>query len=161
MLKVRPDYTVDTAAITASELLRSGKISNEIEQVANELGLTVKFRLGKLDEALNTSGVTSEQVRYDKDGNVIETVRWKRQRTPAETARLVDVVNKSTGLYEFNRATGQALSSQFKELARRYKPKLTKRGRPQVEDVEKSPESVYESILLAPCGMPLDMASDA
>jgi hypothetical protein len=127
-----------------------------MQAVAESVGMSSRFRLEKLYSDLCTESVTSEQTRYNADGEVIERVAWKRQRTPSETAKLVDVVNKSTGLYERNRAIGNALSSQFKSLARRYAPRLRATGKDadttKAVDANVLHDDVWESIQYACVG---------
>ena len=120
---VRPNVKTTSAATSAFHLLRSPKIQSHMAAIAEEIGLGDRFRLEQLRFALCES-VVSEQVRYNAAGEVVDRMSFKRSPTPAERARVVDVINKSTGLYELNRAAGNALSSQFRELARRYAPKL-------------------------------------
>lgn len=156
---IKPHLTRQSAAATASELLRTGRIRTEIQRTAKALGLTDKFLLGHLQSKL-VETIETSQIRYDAKGEVIETVRWKRQPTPSEAAKVVDVINKSTGLYELNRAAGQALSSQFKELARKYKPKLSKRVSTEapasllVTQVNNSTDETLQICYYSPCGTP-------
>ena len=159
MQRAKPNLKRTSAGVRGSNALQNVRIRSAIQQTAKRLGLTDKFLLDHLRSQL-ISPIQSEQVRYDSEGNVLERVAWKRSPTPSEAAKVVDVINRSTGLYELNRAAGQALSSQFKALAKRYQPVLSKRGAKHKQtppgivqaDVKVLPDDVYESIQCAMVG---------
>jgi hypothetical protein len=152
MLSVHPDVQKRSAGVMGSRLLSSVKIQNELQAIAESIGMSNRFLLEKLYYNLTIDTVKSKQTRIDPEGKTIETVVWERDRTPAETAKLVDVANKTTGNYERNRAIGNALSSQFKALAKRYAPKLSRTNDivdtlgNAIDDDDVVHEDVHESI---------------
>lgn len=123
IMVAKPEKPYASARTAASLLLSQEHIQSAVAAYAEELGLGYKECLRALHHSLN-SKVTIQQEYSDSEGKLTSTVKTIRDPSPVEISRLVDIVNKTTGRYETNRAVGNALSSQFKQLANRHRHKL-------------------------------------
>ncbi len=144
--------TYDAASVQASDYLDSPRIQSELQAIANESGMTYQFRFKTLSLIAQGQYVTTETVtRMYRGKPRTETIT----RTPkaSEVIKAIDVASKLVGDYEANRARGNAMSTRFRELARLYRPKLSKQTakRLHIDDDEEVLEVVSNSIQSTVC----------
>ena len=120
-----PMSTIQAAGPSGCDLLKNPMIKTSIEQIISDMELGPKVRLKAIKRVLSGDHKqTTVTTSKDRDGNVYTATSIKSP-TASDTLKAVDVLNKTDGTYDKNRAKADVMSSELKSLLRRHRKELT------------------------------------